>query len=109
MKKLILIFAMFAASHSFAAKDGSGLTWVELKQTCEDGAQMAQTVMEARQRGVSIREIYKAMDTLDKDSRSIFEIFVNSAYDLPIVENNIQSKIAVQEYSDQFFKACMED
>lgn len=109
MKKLILICGLLASGLSFAAKPNNTTTWQERKQSCEGGAVIAETVMAARQRGVSIREIYTLMSTFDKETRTIFEIFVNNAYDVPLAPTKGDADIAVLEFSDQFFKECMED
>lgn len=104
-----MICGLLASGLSFAAKPNNTTTWQERKQSCEGGAEIAETVMAARQRGVSIRDIYTIMSTLDQENRTIFEIFVNSAYDVPMASTNEEARMVVLEFSDQFFKACMND
>lgn len=109
MKKLIIICGLLISSGSMAARSENNNAWQQKKQICEGGAEIAETVMSARQRGVSIREIYTLMSTLDEDTRSLFEIFVNSAYDVPMASTKEDAELIVLEFSDQFFKACMSD
>lgn len=108
MRNIILVCSLLISCLSFAAKPNNA-TWEKKKQTCEGGAEIAETVMAARQRGVSIRDIYTIMSTLDQENRTIFEIFVNSAYDVPMASTNEEARMVVLEFSDQFFKACMND
>lgn len=108
MKKLIFICGLIFSSTAFSAPKNTTSTWQQQKDMCEAGAEVAENVMSARQRGVSIREIYTLMSTLDETTRSLFEIFVTHAYDVPIAQTKEEAQLAVLEFSDQFFKGCME-
>lgn len=109
MRKLILLCGLLVTGLCFAAKPSSTNEWQKEVQRCEGGAEIAETIMAARQRGVSIREIYKILASLDEGNRAIFEIFVNSAYSVPMVPTEEEAKMVVLDFSDQFFKACMEN
>ena len=108
MKKLILICGLLAFSVATSAAPSKQSAWQQQKNVCEGWAEVAEVVMSARQRGVSIREIYTHMSTLDEETRTLFEIFLSHAYDVPIASTKEDAQLAVLEFSDQFFKSCME-
>lgn len=108
MKKLIFICGLIFSSTAFSAAKNTTSTWQQQKNKCEAAAEVAEVVMSARQRGVSIREIYTVMSTMDKETREFYEIFVSHAYDVPIAQTKEEAQLATLEFSDQLFKACME-
>ncbi|MDM1757579.1 hypothetical protein HX127_08335 [Acinetobacter sp. 256-1] len=107
MKKLILICGLLAFSLTTTAAPSKQSAWQQQKNECEGWAEVAEIVMSARQRGVSIREIYTNMSTLDEETRTLFEMFLSLAYDVPIAPTKEGAQLAVLEFSDQFFKVCM--
>lgn len=111
MRRILLILGLLLSIHSYGAvnpKQNNTDGWEKRRELCNGGAEIAETVMDARQRGVSIRDIYSALSMVDEESRDTLEVFVVSAYEVPIANSSSEAKVITLEFVNQFFKACMD-
>lgn len=110
MNKILLILGLFFSIYSYGANAPSKSKTDDLEKSrdlCTGGAEIARTIMVARQKGVSLAEIYNALGLVDKETREMLEIFVVNAYDVPIADSPEDSKIISLEFANGFFKECM--
>lgn len=111
MKKLILICGLLASSLSFGAtnsKSKSVDSWNEQRELCESFTEVAEKVMQARQRGVSLKDMYATLTVFDMQSREVYEEIVKAAYSVEMMDTDYDSAVVVLEFSNGFFESCMQ-
>ncbi|MFX9324876.1 hypothetical protein ABTP01_16480 [Acinetobacter baumannii] len=79
----------------------------KLRQTCIDLGDVAKSAMQARQRGVSIQDMYKTLEGQDEKYRVIIELIINDAFGVKLAQNKSEVDSIVSEFSNQIFRGCM--
>ena len=78
-----------------------------MRQTCTDLGGVAKTVMQTRQRGVSIQDMYKTLEGQDEKFRVVIELIINDAFSVKLAKNESEAGSIVSEFSNQVFRSCM--
>lgn len=107
MKKLILICGLLASSLVFA-KSAPTDKWEEKRKHCDKFSETAEIIMKARQRGVSMKDMYSHLKEVDSEARPIFESFIKAAYKVQIADTEYESEMLTLEFSNGAFEGCME-
>ena len=107
MKTLILICGLLASSLLFA-KSAPIDKWEEKRNLCDNVSEAAESIMKARQRGVSMKDMYSYLQVLDSETRPIFESFIKAAYNVQIADTEYESAMLTLEFSNGAFEGCME-
>lgn len=92
MKKLIIGTALLLSAFNLFAEEIN----------CESIEKLARSVMEARQSGVSLKEIIKAADGLE-----VGEIIAKSAFGVSKYETSRYREDAVEEFANKYYLACL--
>jgi|SRR5690606_7128399 len=111
MKKLILICGLLVSSFGFGAvslESSSADAWDKQREICESFTEVAEGIMKARQRGVSLKDMYAALTVLDVENRIIYENIVKAAYGVEMMNTDYDSAVVVLEFSNGFFETCMD-
>lgn len=85
----------------------SNLSREQMRQTCTNLGDVAKTAMQTRQRGVSIQDMYKALEGQDEKFRVVIELIINDAFSVKLAENESEAGSIVSEFSNQVFRSCM--
>jgi len=95
------------SSFSVNSKEIETDKWEAKRQMCDIGTKVARSVMNARQQGVPIEELYEDLSGLDKNMRVLFEGVIKIVYDAPIIQSEELAERATLAFTNQFFKTCM--
>jgi len=106
-KLLALVLVASLSSFSVSSKELDKDKWENQRQMCDMGTKVASAVMNARQQGVPIEELYEDLNGLDTRVRGLFEGIIKAAYEAPIIQSEQLSERATLEFTNEFFKACM--
>lgn len=106
-KLLALLLVASLSSLSVNAKEIEKDKWEDKRQICDMGTKVARAVMNARQQGVPIEEMYENLSGIDTRVRGLFEGIIKTAYEAPIIQSEQLAERATLEFTNQFFKACM--
>lgn len=85
----------------------NNLSREQMRQTCTNLGDVAKTAMQTRQRGVSIQDMYKALEGQDEKFRVVTELIINDAFSVKLAENESEAGSIVSEFSNQVFRSCM--
>lgn len=85
----------------------NSLSREQMRQTCTDLGDVAKTVMQTRQRGVSIQDMYKTLEGQDEKFRVVIELIINDAFSVKLAKNESEAGSIVSEFSNQVFRSCM--
>ena len=85
----------------------NNLSREQMRQTCTDLGGVAKTVMQTRQRGVSIQDMYKTLEGQDEKFRVVIELIINDAFSVKLAKNESEAGSIVSEFSNQVFRSCM--
>lgn len=85
----------------------NSLSREQMRQTCTDLGDVAKTVMQTRQRGVSIQDMYKTLEGQDEKFRVVIELIINDAFSVKLAKNESEAASIVSEFSNQIFRSCM--
>ena len=77
------------------------------QKNCEAFAQFGESAMKARQRGVSIVEMYKVIEQEKEPAKKIMETIINETFDYPVFKSLDYADVIAKEYANQFYKVCI--
>ncbi|RLZ06571.1 hypothetical protein EAH57_15635 [Acinetobacter sp. 2JN-4] len=77
------------------------------RKNCLALAKFGESAMKARQRGISIIDMHKAVEKEPEPVKKIMESIINEAFDFPIYKNLEYADVVASEYSNQFYKICI--
>ena len=96
MKKLILAIALLTSTAVIAEEKTTSL------ETCQTISELAGSVMEVRQSGASMVEVYKSMS-----GNELAIDMVVMAYDQPKFSTDKYRAESITSFSDQWFTVCI--
>lgn len=110
MKNIILICGLLVSGFSFGAVNSESNnvdSWNEQREFCESFTEVAESMMKARQRGVSLKDMYTTLAVLDAESRDVYEGILKAVYTVEMMDTDYDSEVVVLEFSNGFFETCM--
>ena len=101
MKKLILLSCLFVSSAVSASGDDA--------QICNEIADIAATVMQQRQDGVPIETQERIALEFEGDSKDVYELIVEDAYDQLLLNTDLGKQQIVDDFRKHYFELCMNE
>ena len=94
----------FAAAMALAAPAAAG----DMLDTCSHASELAATIMEHRQAGVTAADSMKAvLPLVPSQSRGLMQRIILSAYEHPHYRTPENQRRAVTDFQDSVFVSCM--
>ena len=101
MKRLILFSCLFISNAVLALGNEA--------QICSEIADLAATVMQQRQDGVPIETQEKIALEFEGDSKDVYELIVEDAYDQLLLNTDLGKQQIVDNFRKHYFEFCMSE
>ena len=101
MKRLILFSCLFISSAVLASGN--------VAQICSEIADLAATVMQQRQDGVPIETQERIALEFEGDSKHVYELIVEDAYDQLLLNTDLGKQQIVDNFRKHYFEFCMSE
>ncbi len=101
MKKIILTICLLIPQLTFAASEDTDI--------CEGIATVAENVMQQRQANISLQIQQNVILQFDGDSRDVYELIVEDAYEQPILKTDLGKQQMVDKFRKHYFELCMSE
>ena len=102
MKKII-IFLSVITMFSVVMVNADSLTKDQILQICNEQADYAEAIMEARQRGVSRETLYEAVE----NDRNLM-VLINDAFEYSVYGTDEVKETITDYFSEETFQICLE-
>ena len=99
MKRLILFSCLFISNAVLALGNEA--------QICSEIADLAATVMQQRQDGVPIETQERIALEFEGDSKDVYELIVEDAYDQLLLNTDLGKQQIVDNFRKHYFELCM--
>ena len=101
MKRLILFSCLFISNAVLALGNEA--------QICSEIADLAATVMQQRQDGVPIETQERIALEFEGDSKDVYELIVEDAYDQLLLNTDLGKQQIVDNFRKHYFELCMSE
>ena len=101
MKRLILFSCLFISNAVLASGNEA--------QICSEIADLAATVMQQRQDGVPIETQERIALEFEGDSKDVYELIVEDAYDQLLLNTDLGKQQIVDNFRKNYFELCMSE
>jgi len=101
MKRLILFSCLFISNAVLALGNEA--------QICSEIADLAATVMQQRQDGVPIETQERIALEFEGDSKDVYELIVEDAYDQLLLNTDLGKQQIVDNFRKHYFEFCMSE
>ena len=105
MKKLLfLAISTFISTQTFANEP---LTTDKIVEKCSGFAEVAESAVQARQKGIPAAHMYKSLINKDKNTQAILKLALEGAYKTPLGRSKEEKETIILEYTNETFNDCM--
>lgn len=112
MIKLYACILILVSSSIVSAESVQPVSDSEHEKNCRDIMRVANTLMKARQNGMSLDKMLEVndrayLDTQDSNMRQISQMIIRDAYDQPNYKTESYKQDQLNEFSSKYYLGCM--
>ncbi|MEN8283052.1 hypothetical protein [Acinetobacter gerneri] len=112
MIKLYVCILILISSSIVSAKSVQPVSDSEHEKNCRDIMRVANTLMKARQNGMSLDKMLEVndrayLDTQDSNMRQISQMIIRDAYEQPNYKTESYKQEQLNEFSSKYYLGCM--